>query len=197
MTHFHPQVFLFVGLGNPGSEYEMTRHNMGYLVIQAFARKMGWHLKEEKRLSAYVAKGLIEEKTVHLMLPTTYMNLSGEAVRRYLDFFKLEAPSVTVVVDDIALPFGQLRLKTMGSTGGHNGLKSIEAHLGTSHYQRLRMGIGHPGPHSLVDYVLDPFTREELEKLETFINRGVDVLQRLLRESVSHVMNTVNTNILS
>lgn len=175
----------------------MTRHNMGYLVLQAFAHKMGWHLKEEKRLSAYVAKGLIEEKSVHLMLPTTYMNLSGVAVRRYLDFFKLEAPSVTVVVDDIALPFGQLRYKTMGSTGGHNGLKSIEAHLGTSHYHRLRMGIGEPGPHKLVDYVLDPFTQEELKHLETFVNRGVDVLQRLLRESVTQVMNTVNTKNLS
>lgn len=195
--HFPQQTFVFIGLGNPGREYEWTRHNMGYLVVQGFARKMEWRFKEDRRLSAYVAKGLIEGKMVHLLLPTTYMNLSGLAAKHYLDFFKLDVRCLAVVADDIALPFGQLKLKTMGSAGGHNGLKSIEVHLGTSHYIRLRMGIGHPGEKGLSDYVLDPFTSEELEKLETFIDRGIDVLQRFLKESVSQVMNTVNTKNLS
>lgn len=193
MTYSDQKYFVFVGLGNPGVQYEMTRHNLGYLVVQAFAARVGWHFKDDKRLNALVTKGLIDGTVVHLLLPTTYMNVSGLAVRRYLDFFKLEATRVVVVTDDIALPFGQLRLKTMGSTGGHNGLKSVEAHLGTAHYIRLRMGIGHPGERVLANYVLEPFNREELEQLKVFVDRGVEVLTRLLKESVSQLMNTVNT----
>lgn len=184
--------FIFVGLGNPGQEYEKTRHNLGYLVIKTFADRMGWKFKEEKRLNAFVTKGVVENNTVHLLLPTTYMNLSGIAVRRYLDYLKLESVELVVVMDDIALPFEQLRLKTMGGTGGHKGLKSVEAHLGTSHYMRLRMGIGHPGEKVLADYVLEPFNREELEKLEIFVDRGIEVLKRLLKENPSQVMNTIN-----
>jgi PTH1 family peptidyl-tRNA hydrolase len=126
-------------------------------------------------------------------LPTTYMNQSGVAVRKYLDFFKLDKKKVVIVVDDIAHLFGELRLKTMGSSGGHNGLKSIEAHLGIREYTRLKMGIGHPGEKVLSDYVLDPFNKEELEQLVTFIDRGVNVLERLVNEDVSEVMKSVNT----
>jgi peptidyl-tRNA hydrolase, PTH1 family len=166
---------------------------MGYLVIQALAARMGWSLKEEKHFHAFVAKGTITDAMVHLLLPTTYMNLSGTAVRRYLDFFKLRANQVVVVVDDIAIPFGQLRLRPKGSAGGHNGLKSIEACLGTSDYIRLRMGIGQPQARDLVDHVLAPFNQEELKDLQTFIDRGVDVLLRLLKENLLYVMNAVNT----
>lgn len=192
MAHFDQQ-FVFVGLGNPGSLYELTRHNLGYLVVKALARRMGWHFKEEKRFNAFVAKGLVGNHVLHLLLPTTYMNLSGVSVRQYLDFFKLSIKNLVIVTDDIALPFGQLRLKTMGSAGGHNGLKSIESHLGTTEYIRLRMGIGHPGEKFLADYVLDPFTKEELEHLVMFIDRGADVLEDLVKKEISKVMNTVNT----
>lgn len=192
MTHSNQRDFIFVGLGNPGPQYEMTRHNIGYLVIKALARRMGWFFKEEQRFSAFVAKGLVGDVRLHLLLPTTYMNLSGVAVRRYLDFFKLDMAHLVVVADDIALSFGQMRLKTMGSSGGHNGLKSVEAHLATSQYMRLRMGIGHPGEKVLSDYVLDPFAQHELEHLVPFVDRGADTLVRLLKESVSQVMNTVN-----
>src|SRR5262249_53882417 len=122
----------------------------------------------------------------------TYMNLSGNAVRRYVDYFKVPLNSLVIVTDDMALPFGQLRLRHMGSSGGHNGLKSIEACLGTSHYKRLRMGISHPGEKTWVDYVLEPFSSTEQQELPTFIDRGVEVLQRLLKESFSHVMSSVN-----
>lgn len=171
----------------------MTRHNMGYLVVQALARRMGWHFKEDKYFNALIAKGVIGEASVHLFLPLTYMNLSGTAIKRYLNFFKLPISDSVIVTDDIALSFGKLRLKTTGSAGGHNGLKSIEAHLGTSHYIRLRMGIGHPGGKQLADYVLDRFSPDELNHLTTFVDRGVEVLLRLLKESVSQVMNAVNT----
>lgn len=187
------QSFLFVGLGNPGPQYVLTRHNMGCLVVQEFAHRLGWPLKEDRRFNAKVAKGISENKTVHLVLPLTYMNLSGNAVRRYVDYFKIPLNGVVVVTDDIALTFGQLRLRMMGSAGGHNGLRSIEACLGTSHYKRLRMGIGHPGEKMLVNYVLETFSPTEQQELPTFIDRGVEVLQRLLKESFSHAMKSVNT----
>lgn len=193
MTQTDSQSILFVGLGNPGLQYEKTRHNMGYLLIQAFANRLGWILKEDRRFNAQVAKGISENKTIHFVLPLTYMNLSGEAVRRYVDYLKLPIHSVVVVTDDIALPFGQLRLRAMGSAGGHNGLRSIETCLGTSHYKRLRMGIGHPGEKMLVSYVLEAFSHAEQQELPIFIDRGVEVLQRLLRENFSYVMNHVNT----
>lgn len=193
MTQSGSHTFLFAGLGNPGPQYEMTRHNMGYLAVLGFAHQLGWSLKEDRRFNARVAKGTIENHTVHLILPLTYMNLSGNAVRRYVDYFKIPLNDLIVVTDDIALPFGQLRLRNMGSAGGHNGLKSVEASLGTSHYKRLRMGIGHPGEKMLVNYVLEAFSHKEQQELPTFIDRGVEVLQRLLRESFSHVMNSVNT----
>jgi peptidyl-tRNA hydrolase, PTH1 family len=184
---------LFVGLGNPGLQYEMTRHNIGFLVIQELVHRLGWSLKDDKRFNARMAKGLSEDQTIHLLLPLTYMNLSGNAVRRYVDYFKIPFSCIVVVTDDIALPFGKLRLRSMGSAGGHNGLKSIEACLGTSHYKRLRMGIGHPGEKMLVNYVLEIFNHVEQQELPTFIDRGVEVLQRLLKESFSHVMTSVNT----
>lgn len=193
MIQFGKQEFIFVGLGNPGEKYANTRHNIGYIAIRAFAQQMGWQFKEEKRYEALVAKGVAAGHDVHLLLPLTYMNLSGRAVRKYLDFFKLDPTSLVVVVDEIALPFGQLRLKAMGSAGGHNGLKSVEAYLGTTAYMRLRMGIGHPGEKILSNYVLDPFSPEELKELESFVNQSVEVLQRLFREEAAQVMNTVNT----
>lgn len=189
-----PQPHLIIaGLGNPGLQYERTRHNIGFMVVKAFGHRAGWHFKEEKQLNALTAKGVIEGTAVHLLLPTTYMNLSGIAVKRYLDFYKLDISRLVVVADDIALSFGQIKLRLMGSAGGHNGLKSVEYHLRTTHYMRLRMGIGHHGENILADYVLSPFTTEELEHLDTLVNRGEDVLQRLLKESPAEVMNSVNT----
>lgn len=185
--------FLFVGLGNPGTQYEWTRHNIGYLVIRKLANDLGWSLKEDRRFNACIVKGIIDNKTVHLMLPLTYMNLSGSAVRQYADYFKLSLQNLVIVTDDIALSFGQVRLKSMGSSGGHNGLKSIEACLGTSYYKRLRMGIGHPGEKILANYVLEVFNQKEQQELPVFIDSGVEILKRLLKEDFSHVMHDVNT----
>lgn len=192
MTHSKLNTFIFVGLGNPGQQYEKTRHNIGFSVIKALGRRVGSHFKEDKHFNAYVAKGVIEDTSIHLLMPMTYMNLSGIAIRRYLDFYKLNVSQLVVIVDDIALPFGHLRFKLKGSSGGHNGLKSVEAYLGTTHFMRLRMGIGDPCEHVLKDYVLAPFSREELEKLEPFVDLGADVLQQLLKTSPFRVMNQVN-----
>lgn len=187
------KAFVFVGLGNPGPEYEMTRHNAGFLVVRSFASQAGWHFKEEKRFNAFVAKGLIDGQAVHLILPLTYMNRSGLAVKSYLDFYKLGSDCLTVVVDDISLPFGKLKLKPAGSAGGHNGLKSIECFLATASYMRLKMGIGHPGKRILADYVLEPFSSEELQHLMGFVDHGVHVLKCLMKESTDKVMKMVNT----
>jgi len=170
----------------------MTRHNLGWLVIEAFARKQGWSFKQDRHFDARMAKGIIAEKTIQLVLPTTYMNLSGIALRRILDFYKLDAHSLIVVTDDIALSFGEIKLKMVGGAGGHKGLKSIEEQLGGEHYVRLRMGIGHPGQNVMADYVLDRFSQDELKQLEPFVDKGVGVLERLITESVSRVMNSVN-----
>jgi peptidyl-tRNA hydrolase, PTH1 family len=186
---------VIVGLGNPGRKYEMTRHNMGFLVVKAFADSLGWSFKDETVFCAYIAKGKIDDIVVHLVLPTTYMNESGRAVRKYADFYKLSNENVVVVNDDVALEFGQTRMRIDGSSGGHNGLKSIENHLGTRHYVRLRMGIGrsNDSDEALSDYVLDTFSKDELIGLNEFIDRGVKALRRLMKESITLVMNDINT----
>lgn len=188
--------YLFVGLGNPGPKYEKTRHNIGFMVIQEIVRELGWPLKEEKRFQALVARGVVEGVNVHLILPMTYMNESGRSVRSYLDFFQLNAQDIVVVTDDVAIGFGEIRLRIKGSSGGHNGLKSVQQHIGTQDYVRLRMGVGAPkwpGEDALANYVLSTFSTEEREELAFFIDRGANTLKRLLTEDITRVMNEVNT----
>ncbi len=187
------QTQLVVGLGNPGSRYVGTRHNIGFLVLQRLAQMKGLTLKEESRWPGFSAKGRTSTGMIHLLLPTTYMNESGRALQRYLSYFKLRPTQVIVVVDDVAQPFGQLRVRAKGSAGGHNGLKSIQAHLGTNIYRRIKMGIGAQRPgQDLADYVLAKFTAKELSDLEVFLDRGAQVAGRLLEEDVEDVMNAVN-----
>lgn len=188
---------VIVGLGNPGKKYEATRHNIGFMVVKELASKLGWRLKEETQFSAYCAHGQVGDTICRLLLPTTYMNNSGQAVRRYLDYYQLGPENVIVVTDDVALPFGEMRLRTMGSAGGHNGLKSVEAHLGTRHYIRLRMGVGAPDKlgsddDALADYVLSGFSGNEAKTLPHFVEKGAHVLWQLLHEAVTRVMNEVN-----
>ena len=149
--------------------------------------------KEKQQWPAWVAEGKLQGKTIHLLMPATYMNESGVAVRRYMQELNLEPNDLVVVVDDIDLSYGEMRLRSSGSAGGHNGLKSIEARLGTQQYARLRMGIGHHGENDLADYVLDSFAGEERKSLPDYIQRGRQVLMQLVNESLSHVMKTVNT----
>lgn len=189
--------FVFVGLGNPGRKYEMTRHNMGYLVIEGFAHFHKITLKEDKRLKAKVGKGNIGNDTIHLVLPTTYMNESGQAIRKYLDYYKLTAQDVVVVTDDVAIPFEEQRLRSQGSAGGHNGLKSVEQHLKTKMYTRLRLGIGRNQEHPQVmkNFVLDTFNKKEIEALPQFLDKGVKTLEMLLNDTLANVMNAVNSKV--
>jgi len=181
---------LVVGLGNPGNEYAKTRHNLGYRVVQAFAKELGWPFAREPKLKGKIAMGFWEESPLILFLPTTYMNLSGIAVRKVVDTYKVafqEEASLLVVVDDFALKFGELRLRPKGSSGGHNGLKSIQESFQSDNYARLRLGIApEEGSESifLERYVLEPFTSEEESQLPLFIEKGVSVIKAFLKGCV-------------
>lgn len=182
------QPIVFVGLGNPGKKYVHTRHNLGFLVVEKFAQKVGWTLNNNQRFMAKEAKGRLEQKEIHLLLPLTYMNESGKAVKLYLDYYKMTPSHLVVVCDDTALNFGHLRLRLQGSAGGHNGLKSLIACLGTSDFARLRMGIGHRREgQDLADYVLENFSAEESKVLDTIVEQGVAALQTLLRFATTSI----------
>jgi PTH1 family peptidyl-tRNA hydrolase len=181
-----------LGLGNPGQKYEMTRHNMGYLVVQALADELKWPWKRSLRFHGHLSSGKWEGRDLYLLLPTTYMNESGRAAQSLLSYYKLTNENLIVVTDDIAFPFGELRIKPFGSSGGHNGLKSVEAHLGTQRYVRLRMGIGDKQHKTLSDHVLSGFSEEEFKELPTVILKGVKALKRLITEDLASVMNDVN-----
>ncbi len=190
--------WLFVGLGNPGNQYAGTRHNIGFLVVQTLASSLNWILKEETYWPAQTAKGTIDGQQLHLLLPTTYMNLSGTAVARYLSYYKIPPDRLAVITDDVAIPFGTMRLKERGSAGGHNGLKSIEQCLATNEYTRLRMGVGdNREDMDLADYVLSTFATDEREQLDRFVTEATVVLKRLLKEPLAQVMNRVNTKVKS
>lgn len=183
---------VIVGLGNPGSQYQMTRHNAGFLVADQLAKNFGWAFKHEKHLKAALAKGVVGSVSVFILKPETYMNLSGHAVKEFLSSSKLNAEEIVVLVDDADLAFGDLRLKAFGGTGGHNGLKSIVACLGTGQFARLRIGIGRSDEIALVDYVLQPFSKEENKQLPEILNRAEEALHRLLKEPMANVMSAVN-----
>lgn len=186
--------WLIVGLGNPGKRYENTRHNIGFMVVEMLARAWGLSWKEESRFSGRLAKGVVGGDSLILLEPMTYMNLSGQALQKVLNFFKWTASTVLVVVDDIAIPFGEMRLKEKGSPGGHNGLKSIQAHLGTQEYLRLRMGVGERAQGTLTSHVLGCFDQDESEELPAFIQRGQRFLQRLVEgEDLRALMKEINT----
>lgn len=168
--------YLFVGLGNPGAKYEATRHNIGFKVLEELARELGGAFVSQK--VADVAEVKFKGRTLILVKPTTYMNLSGKAVNYYLQQQKILKENMVVVTDDLALPFGKLRMKGKGSDGGHNGLKDIQATINSTEYCRLRFGVGsdfHKGQQ--VDYVLGEWTVEERETLNERIVVATEFLK--------------------
>ena len=188
-----PKDFLIVGLGNPGMAYEKTRHNVGFRAVKFFAKRHSIAFKKAQRLSAEIGTGHVGASSVSAMLPLTYMNSSGEAVLEAVKAFKLPAHRITVVVDDIALPVGAIRFKEEGSSGGHNGLKSIEEHLGTKNFPRLRIGVGHPQEKNLADFVLSPFDQDDETKLPEVFNQVADVLDCWILEGSPMAMTRANT----
>lgn len=181
--------WLIVGLGNPGVRYARTRHNLGFLAVQALAKEVQADavLTKQTKWEAEIAKldVCIEKASVrlHLFLPLTYMNCCGPAIERYRKFYNIPLSRVVILVDDAALAFGQIRFREKGSSGGHNGLKSITGAFGTTEYPRLRIGVGLPvATQDLADYVLAPFSEEEFLQLPRLLQSVVDFMLALLKE---------------
>lgn len=183
---------LIVGLGNPGAEYEKTRHNAGFMVVDRLARRhnlTGAKLK----FHAGVLEGAIAGDKCLLMQPTTYMNRSGLAVGEAAAFYKLEPRDIVIVVDDVALPVGRLRLRGEGSAGGHNGLADVERALGTAAYPRLRIGIDAPGRVPQKDYVLGRFKPEQLLAIDAACDRACDCIESWIKDGLEKTMSVYNS----
>jgi len=183
--------YLIVGLGNIGNEYAHTRHNIGFDVVNAFVRK------HENKFNigrlAYVAEIKWKGKKIICICPTTYMNLSGTAVKYWMDKEKILPENILVIVDEVALPVQKLRLKPGGSDGGHNGLKNIEAVIGTREYPRLRFGIGNSYPKGMqADYVLSKWKKEEEPLVKLKIEKCVEIIESFATRGISLTMNEVN-----
>jgi PTH1 family peptidyl-tRNA hydrolase len=185
-------VKLFVGLGNPGKEYERTRHNVGFMVIDELSRRFQVPLDQAK-FKGIFGIGTVGGEKVILCKPLTYMNLSGECVRPLMDYYRIDVEDVIVVYDDLDLPTGAIRLRPKGSAGGHNGMKSLIHHLGTDHFKRIRIGIDRPqNGIKVTDYVLGRFTEEEMTKIETAIQKSADACEKWLSTPFIQVMNEFN-----
>lgn len=185
-------MYLIAGLGNPGREYETTRHNVGFMAIDALAGKLGVDVSTRKFLG-YVGSSFIGGEKVVLLKPQTYMNASGESIRAAADFYKVEPEHVLVIYDDISLDIGSIRVRAKGSAGGHNGMKSIISHLGTDAYPRIRIGIGDkPARMDLADYVLSHFTKEETQTLQDAVTDAADAAALLITDGVQTAMNRYN-----
>jgi PTH1 family peptidyl-tRNA hydrolase len=186
-------MFLIVGLGNPGAEYAKTRHNAGFLLVQKLAErwKASWTL--EKKFNARMAKAERNEGRVLLCEPQTFMNASGESVGPVIGFYRVPLNRVLVAVDDADLPFGEIRLRPSGSSGGHHGLESIEQHLGTREFARLRIGIGRKdGAREITGYVLGRFNPAETELAEKVLSKAADQTEMWLQAGIQKAMSQFN-----
>ena len=184
---------LIVGLGNPGREYELTRHNIGFMAIDELAKRWNISLNEQKFKGVFGA-GFVNGEKVILLKPLTYMNLSGESIRPLMDYYKIDVDDFVVMYDDLDIPVGKLRLRMKGSAGGHNGVKSTISHLGTQEFQRIRMGIDRPkNGMKVVDYVLGRFTSEEIPDVNHSIEKAADACEEWLNKPFLQIMNTFNS----
>ncbi len=183
--------YLIVGLGNTGPEYALTRHNIGFLILDRLASEKGVSFKIDRQ--AFISEVTHKGRTLHLIKPTTYMNLSGRAVNLWMQHHKVPKENLLVVTDDIALPYGKVRVKPKGSSGGHNGLKNIEQLTGGQNYARLRFGVGddfYKG--NQVDYVLSPFTKTEIDELVFNMDRAIEVIFSFCSIGMEQTMNHFN-----
>lgn len=190
-------MYIIVGLGNPGRQYAHTRHNVGFDTIDELADR--YHISvDTKKHKALYGKGMIEGNRVILAKPQTFMNLSGESVRELIDFYKIdETKELIVIYDDISLEPGQLRLRTKGSAGGHNGIKNIIAHLGGQEFKRVKVGIGEkPRGYDLADYVLSHFSKEEKEHIEEALKRAREAVVKILEGDMDAAMNEYNKKVV-
>jgi PTH1 family peptidyl-tRNA hydrolase len=189
-------VKVIVGLGNPGRKYELTKHNVGFWAVDQLSDKWNLPFQKEKWHSA-VAEGVVNGEKVYLLKPLTYMNLSGEAVGAVMRFLKLPIEDLLVIFDDMDIPLGQLRLRKKGSSGGHNGMKSLIQHLGTEQFNRIKIGINRPpSPMTVVDYVLAPFSDLDHTIAADAAIASAEAANEWLRNDFLSAMNKYNGAIL-
>lgn len=185
-------MYLIVGLGNPEPEYSKTRHNMGFDVINKLAEEFNIDLKKQK-FNSYYATGTIENEKVILVKPQTFMNLSGEAVKPFADFYKIEPSNILLIYDDIDIPTGTMKIRKKGGPGTHNGMKSVVHELGTTEFPRVRVGTG--GNEKIIDlikYVISPVNSEEYVKLEQGIDKAVEAVKQIIKSGIDNAMNKLN-----
>jgi PTH1 family peptidyl-tRNA hydrolase len=181
-------------LGNPGSEYANTRHNAGFWFVDEVARKFGGSFKPEKKFQGEVARSTIHGRQVWLLKPDTYMNLSGQSVLALMQFYKIKLANILVVHDDLDLPVGEVRLKEGGGHGGHNGLRDIISRCGGNGFQRLRLGIGHPGHKTKVTgHVLKKASTDDQTAIENAIDQAINVLDQIVNGETAKAMQTLHT----
>ena len=187
-------VWLVAGLGNPGAEYERTRHNVGFRVLDRLAAELGGVRFKRGKASALVAETRDGAARIVLSKPTTYMNLSGQAIGPLAAYYKVPAARIVAVHDEIDLPFGELRIKIGGGSAGHNGIKSLTQSLGTPEYVRLRIGVGRPpGRKEAADHVLDTFTKAEESTVAVVVAEAADAVLMIVRDGPERAQNTINT----
>lgn len=183
---------IIIGLGNPGKEYELTKHNAGFLAVNELAASLGVDVHKNKFQALY-GETVIKGEKIVLVKPMTYMNLSGQSVRQVLDWYKPAPDEWIVIYDDLDLPLGTIRLRMKGSAGGHNGIKSIISHVGTSEFLRMKMGIGRPPVGVTVsDYVLSSFRKEDQPALQKMIEASAAALRTYLETDFQTAMNRHN-----
>ncbi len=189
-------MYIIVGLGNPKKEYDNTRHNIGFAMIDALADKYNINVMDVKH-KAIAGKGIINGQKVILAKPLTFMNLSGESIRQLVDYYKVDPETEVVIIsDDISLPPGLVRVRKKGSAGGHNGLKNIIQHLGTEGFRRIRIGVGEkPKGYDLADYVLGHFSKEEQPLMKEGIEKAIGALEMILNDDIDGAMNEYNKKV--
>lgn len=182
---------MIVGLGNPGKEYENTRHNMGFIIIDNFASSLGVKIDKKKFNGMYTEIFINNEKVI-LLKPQSYMNLSGEVVKSFCDYFNINQKDILVISDDLDLNFLDYRLRLFGSSGGHNGLKNIEQNLGTNRFKRFRVGISKSKSVDTVDYVLGKFNKDSKNDIKNFLPKSEEILKDFIVEDFEKVMSKYN-----
>lgn len=183
---------VIVGLGNPGKEYEKTPHNVGFMMIDEIAKANNINFLLEKKHEALIGTGYIKGEKCYLIKPLTYMNLSGKAVRSFIEYYKIPIEDVIVIYDDLDLPLGKLRIRKNGSSGGHKGMKSIIENLGTSEIARIRVGIDKPSDMEVVDFVLHQLSKKEIEILKETIIKAPSMIDVTIQDGLNTMMNMFN-----
>ena len=182
---------LIVGLGNPESEYNKTRHNMGFDTINVLAKKYNIEVNKSK-FKGLFGQGEIEGKKVILLKPQTFMNLSGESIAEIMKFYKIDIKDILIIYDDIDTEPGKIRIRKQGSSGTHNGMKSVISHLGTETFDRIRIGIGRPEHNDLINYVIGKIHDDDYKILEDGIKKAADAVSCILKENIDKAMNKFN-----